>query len=459
VTAMKFPGYRKELMLAGITALLVGVIAVFNDVNIQIRMREMKFFLHESNRTDNSIDHIGLVMKYRLHRDIYENRITTEEMNLIEVRVNAILSGMELEKKTLDGRYRYASVPVIHVTNFIRYLIGMPRLRRGRISDESGDIDIAYYYERNKLYHRAIEEYNRILEGGVEDRTLKAGILLHLGYCYSILGDFADAKKFYMSVIKDYGDINVAVTAALLLRYIEGFRSEIEKVVKYRDSVEKGEKLYKLIAYRESLEVLNRVERSVSAGEKSKIKYFKGRTLEELGDADKAVDIYQEIVMDDTKSPYARDANRRIFIMGGLAAGGEKIRNLARKNNRLLDDSLFEKLVDENIKFSSWNRDETENRLKEILPDEQGEQKAAGTVREKKVEMMIRKVEERISGKVQTREVRKVVPEKRMVRIYTTDGNIFTGILISDRGGAVVVRTSLGDIRIEKSRISRRIDL
>jgi len=145
--------------------------------------------------------------------------------------------------------------------------------------------------------------------------------------------------------------------------------------------------------------------------------------------------------------------------MGGLAAGGEKIRNLARKNNRLLDDSLFEKLVDENIKFSSWNRDETENRLKEILPDEQGEQKAAGTVREKKVEMMIRKVEERISGKVQTREVRKVVPEKRMVRIYTTDGNIFTGILISDRGGAVVVRTSLGDIRIEKSRISRRIDL
>jgi len=459
VTAMKFPGYRKELMLAGITALLVGVIAVFNDVNIQIRMREMKFFLHESNRTDNSIDHIGLVMKYRLHRDIYENRITTEEMNLIEVRVNAILSGMELEKKTLDGRYRYASVPVIHVINFIRYLIGMPRLRRGRISDESGDIDIAYYYERNKLYHRAIEEYNRILEGGVEDRTLKAGILLHLGYCYSILGDFADAKKFYMSVIKDYGDINVAVTAALLLRYIEGFRSEIEKVVKYRDSVEKGEKLYKLIAYRESLEVLNRVERSVSAGEKSKIKYFKGRTLEELGDADKAVDIYQEIVMDDTKSPYARDANRRIFIMGGLAAGGEKIRNLARKNNRLLDDSLFEKLVDENIKFSSWNRDETENRLKEILPDEQGEQKAAGTVREKKVEMMIRKVEERISGKVQTREVRKVVPEKRMVRIYTTDGNIFTGILISDRGGAVVVRTSLGDIRIEKSRISRRIDL
>ncbi|HPJ33913.1 MAG TPA: tetratricopeptide repeat protein [Spirochaetota bacterium] len=446
-------------MLAGITALLVGVIAVFNDVNIQIRMREMKFFLHESNRTDNSIDHIGLVMKYRLHRDIYENRITTEEMNLIEVRVNAILSGMELEKKTLDGRYRYASVPVIHVINFIRYLIGMPRLRRGRISDESGDIDIAYYYERNKLYHRAIEEYNRILEGGVEDRTLKAGILLHLGYCYSILGDFADAKKFYMSVIKDYGDINVAVTAALLLRYIEGFRSEIEKVVKYRDSVEKGEKLYKLIAYRESLEVLNRVERSVSAGEKSKIKYFKGRTLEELGDADKAVDIYQEIVMDDTKSPYARDANRRIFIMGGLAAGGEKIRNLARKNNRLLDDSLFEKLVDENIKFSSWNRDETENRLKEILPDEQGEQKAAGTVREKKVEMMIRKVEERISGKVQTREVRKVVPEKRMVRIYTTDGNIFTGILISDRGGAVVVRTSLGDIRIEKSRISRRIDL
>jgi tetratricopeptide (TPR) repeat protein len=260
---MFLSGKKYGLVLTAVTALLVGVILLFNDVNIQIRMREVKLFLQRSNRSDNSIDHIGLVVKYRLHKEMYENRISNEEMNIAEVRVNSILSGLERDKNIPTVKYRYASVPVTYIINFIRYLIGMPPLREPDGDFETTGIDIAYYYERNRLYHRAIDEYLKILNGGVNDRTLKAGILLHKAYCYSILGDYDDAKRLYISVIKDYGDINVAVTAALLLRYLEGFRSEIERIaVTEKDSVEKGEKLYKLIAYRESLAVLDRVEKN-----------------------------------------------------------------------------------------------------------------------------------------------------------------------------------------------------
>jgi tetratricopeptide (TPR) repeat protein len=457
---MFFSGKRYGLMLTSVTALLVGGIIFFNDVNIQIRMREVKLFLQRSNRSDNSIDHIGLVMKYRLHKDMYENRISNEELNIAEVRVNSILAGLERENIVSPVKYRYATIPVAYMINFIRYLIGMPPLREPDGGVETAGIDAAYYYERNRLYHRAIEEYSKILKEGVADRTLNAGVLLHQGYCYSILGDFDNARKLYISVIKDFGEINVAVTAALLLRYIEGFRSEIERVVKNeKDSIEKGEKLYKLIAYRESIEVLNRVEKTVPQSEKAHISYIRGRTYEELGDTGKAIDIYQDIVMENSSSQYAKDANRRIFIVGGLSAENAKVRELAMKNSAMLNDNAFGKLVEESERFISTDKDAVQFRPEnDKLPGDNGE-RAQRLAREKKISMMIEKVEEKISGG--DKSVKSVVQPsaKRGVKIYTIDGNIFTGILVSESGSSVTVRTSFGDIKIEKSRISRRISL
>ncbi len=457
---MCLSGGRYGLILTSVTALLVGCIIFFNDVNIQIRMREVKLFLQRSNRSDNSIDHIGLVMKYRLHKDMYENRISNDELNIAEVRVNSILGGLERENSISTVKYRYASVPVAYMINFIRCLIGMPPLREPDEVPETAGIDTAYYFERNRLYHRAIEEYQKILKEGVADRTLKAGVLLHQGYCYSILGDYEDAKRLYIRVIKDFGDINVAVTAALLLRYIEGFRSEIERVVKNeKDSIEKGEKLYKLIAYRESIDVLNRVEKTVPRSEKAHIEYIRGRTFEELGDTGRAVDIYQDIVMDDTSSRYAREANMRIFIVGGLSAENMKVRELAMKNSVMLNDAAFGKLVEESERFASGDKDGalfTPESVK--LPHDEGEN-AQILAREKKISMMISKVEEKITGGDTPVKSTVQPPAKRGVKIYTIDGNIFTGTLVSESGSSVTVRTPFGDITIEKSRISRRIRL
>jgi len=457
---MFFSGNKQGVSLAAVTIFLVCGILLFNDVNIHIRLREMKLFLQRSNRSDNSIDHIGLVMKYRLHKEMYENRISDVEINLAEVRVNSILAGLDNGRSIPAVKYRYASVPVTYMINFIRYLIGMPPLRMPGSGVETAEIDVAYYYERNRMYHRAIEEYRKIIEKGVNDRALKAGVLLHKGYCYSILGDYNDARRLYLSVIKDYGDINVAVTAALLLRYMEGFRSEIERVVKSeKDSVEKGEKLYKLIAYRESLEVLNRVEKSVPPAEKTHIKYIKGRTLEEIGNTEKAVDVYQEIILEDTSSQYARDANRRIFVVGGLSAANMKVRELAVKNSLILGDETFQKLVEESDRFSPAEKQDTVFITEQDgIPDDDAE-KAQRLAREKKLERMIAEVEEKISGSPEVIKRSEDLRLNRSIKIYTTDGNIFTGLLVDDSGKAVVVRTSFGDIKIEKSRISRRINL
>jgi tetratricopeptide (TPR) repeat protein len=455
--------YITELTLIIITAVMVGLTVLFNDINIQIRIKELRLFLQRSNREDNSIDHIGLVMKYRLHKAMYENRISNEDTSIIETRISSILSGREEESRVLPGRYRYMSVPVLFSINVIRYVIGMPLIRDLEEDELNLNLEVAYYYERNKDYKKAITLYNRILLEPVSGRPLKASVLLHQGFCYSIIGEFDKAKSKYLTVIKDYGDINTAVTAAVMLRYLEGFRTEIEKVLKTeKDSSAKGEKLYKLIAYTESYEVLKRIENTSTALEKDKIKFYKGRTLEELGEAGKAVEIYQQIIMDDPKSDYAATANRRIYLVGSVNLEGEKIRKLAVENNKLINDSTLVKMTEEDSKFRKKENEQAGAAegaaVKDPFSEKIGRIDVNSAIQSGSIDRMIKKVEEKVNQKKNVSEKAPVRKDVR-VKIFTMDGNIFTGILVKETPEEITISSSLGNIKISKSKISRRINL
>jgi hypothetical protein len=169
------------------------------------------------------------------------------------------------------------------------------------------------------------------------------------------------------------------------------------------------------------------------------------------------VDIYQDIVMEDTSLQYAKDANRRIFIVGGLSPENSKVRELAMKNSVLLNDETFGKLSEESVRFAPADDEIYFIPERSVNADDGAD--ARDLAKLKKIEKMIERVDERISGKTVHEKTLIKTPERRMVKIYTTDGNIFTGTLINDAGGSVVIRTSFGDISIEKTRISRRINL
>ena len=53
--------------------------------------------------------------------------------------------------------------------------------------------------------------------------------------------------------------MKIASTAALLIQYLEGFQKEKEKVLKEKNSIKKGEKLFHLLAYDDSLKVIKNI--------------------------------------------------------------------------------------------------------------------------------------------------------------------------------------------------------
>src|SRR3990172_10938057 len=158
---MQARSYRTELLFAAVAVGVVGIMFLINDINRQIRIRELRICLQKTSREDNSLDHIGLLMKYRVYKKIYENRITQDDADVVELRVNSILADMTAAKKVSMERYEYLSKPSLAVINLFRSII-----RKGPIQDIRDDksnvfLEIAYYYERNNYFARALDIYEK----------------------------------------------------------------------------------------------------------------------------------------------------------------------------------------------------------------------------------------------------------------------------------------------------------
>ena len=454
---MMLRAYKTEIALVLVTALVISFMALLNDINRQIRIKELRLYLLSSNREENNIDHIGLVMKYKLHKSMYENRMGQDEADLVEARVNAILAGSQTDREVSMDRYRYLSIPTLWTINLMRAIIGKPPIVDPQYDAAHSYLEAAYYFERNNCYARALEEYARALAKERNDDNLSASILLHQGYCESILGNYREAKELFQTVIRDYGDRPLAVTAVILLRYIEGFRSELERVVREEpDSVEKSDKLYKLIAYKESMGVIKRIEKKVSPAERARVQYLKGRLYEDLAQKEKAIDTYQGVVADNPGSQYARLANRRIYISGAQAVNGEQVKNLAILNNQSLNDPVLEKMK-EQVKKLTPAKEAQKAPESKILKEEEAAKPVINIARlasKEKVKEADRIVKEQ-EKKAETTPVKK--EEKPVsLKITTAEGNIFVGEVKADTADRVTLKTMIGTVTIPRSKIVKQ---
>jgi hypothetical protein len=197
--------------------------------------------------------------------------------------------------------------------------------------------------------------------------------LLHQGYCLSILGEYEQAKGKYLTIIKNYENEDVAITAAVLLRYLEEIMAEVQRVKESDESpILKSEKLYKLIAFEEAIEILDKVTTEDKTSTE-KVEYLKARCYEESGSKEKSVKIYQNIIQSDHNSEAAKLSNRRILAISVAEDESEKLKKLSMKNNELIEDDSFDELLDTTSRIEEY----TERELMEIVEKEAEEATAA----------------------------------------------------------------------------------
>jgi tetratricopeptide (TPR) repeat protein len=412
-----------------ITAFLVAI----NHINLSVRLNEMKNSLQEFDNREGSVDHIGLVATYEIHKKMYEERLAPEQADIMEQRLDSLVLREKEDMRVVPLAERMISMPALWVINMNRYVLGKRPLRLGAGEDAvSIDLDVAYYFERNFLFERAIEAYDRVLAKRGLDNAMRAGVLLHQGYCYALSGKNDSAMKNYQIIIRDFSGENSAVTATILSSYMEGFARARERILgSGADPLLRSRKLVNLMAYKQALDILEKEEASATRKDLAFIRFSKARCYTGLGMPAKAVETYLSVITDNPASEYAKHSNRKLFAIGSRAGGENEIRRISIRINERLKDPVLTGIIKSQGEFTASVPDAYRTGDLE-LPDK-----------------IVRQADIFLSRAEKNPAV------ARYLVIETSDGNTFKGTVLEETGEHIALDTSIGRINVKKDRISR----
>lgn len=373
------------------TIILASCIIIFgmiilNDNVTTFGIIELNGLLNEMNREISEVDYLGMTGKFKLHMELYKDEINQQQFDEKELRVAMIISEYD---NTVSIYYRKQN-PISHLlfmfTNLVRTLINKQPLSIEYNNPTDDDLSRAYYYERNNYYDDALKIYNRILKKGNLDTGKIPVVMIHKGFCLALLRKINEAKDILTEVIRQYNNESLALAAATLLQYIAYFEQEINKTKESEENaLDKSEKLYKLIAYKDALEILDKMSFE-DEEQKERILYLKARCYEEVGEKEESLEIYQEIIRENASSEAAKLANSRILIMGTMNINLEKLKKLAVVNNAEIQDTEFTELS----QISEQYEEITGEKEKVLLSDQEIEDRTY-TIDENEIDEIINK--------------------------------------------------------------------
>lgn len=342
----KIKGQLFLFIIILLSIIIIITMLFLNDMVYNVRLLELKAFLQEINRMNSNVDYLFLVAKYKLHKELYENKIKYLDLDKEELKVAVLLSNFQKQNELVLHKYDKTSAPIFYVLNFLRFFFNKPPLHQIINNPVDEELVIAYYFERNNNYKNALKLYDGLVNKYKLTIDKKLIVILHEGFCNAIIGEYAKAKDKYLYIIKNYNNEEIAITAAILLRYLENFQGEIEKIKKSNmPDIDKSENLYKIIAFKDAIEILDNVQ-SNNQNELEKVNYLKARCLEETDQKEESIKTYQKIIDENHKSEYAKYSNQRLLIISSIDMDGSTLKKLSIENNKLINDPSFNEILE-----------------------------------------------------------------------------------------------------------------
>ncbi len=411
-----------------------GFLQMLNSAAVSIRFRNMSALLQGADDLERSVDHISLIATYEIHRKIYEERLTRDEADSLE-------HSLALQTAEADGGTRakgqapvsVLEVPALALMNFNRMILGKPPVELGAVSSANvRELDLAYYQERNFMFGKAAASYARALELREVSGAVRAGVLLRQGYCYALSGKTANAERNYRKVISEYPQANSSVTASILLKYLRGFSETERRILSGgKDGLWKSRKLVELFAYGAALDIIDSMESSVPELHRASLKYYRARCYSGMGKPQKAAEEYLSVITSSPMSPYARYANRKLFMIASSAGNSRELLETSVRLNETLKDPVLGSMIEK----------QKEAGLPE--PEKTGDEALSVKTPEN--------MEKAVSDVIQLRRSEVV----RYVTVVTRDGNTFKGRIVKKDDDTISIETSIGLIDIKRELVQK----
>ena len=166
--------YRVEIILAGISFFSIVFTLMLNYGNSRLRIAEISSIMSESVASSQDIDHAGLIVQYRFRLELYNKKLTELEADIIEMKAAAMFPRILNTDNLLTGgiTIRLSTLMV----NTLKSLLGKPPLVLHSNAPGNSALGTAYYYERNSLFAKALEQYEEALRHDLRSGQ-KGGIM------------------------------------------------------------------------------------------------------------------------------------------------------------------------------------------------------------------------------------------------------------------------------------------
>ena len=322
----------------------VLVITVFFNIGlIDIRMQEMSYLLGKIAARQDIPMSLGIVAKYELIKKRMQYGEQNDGSYELEAKIQALTSGDQFQKEQNIWKTKISRAPIRIVLNIIRPLLGKPIISMKEEDKILKIVEIGYFWERNRKYQEAIDVYNKVLEKPNIDPDLQSAVMIHKAFCHSMLSEYEAAKHIYERIISLYSNSDVGILSWKLLDFIQSMerqRSSLEK--KSMSNFEKAKQFYLVMDYRNAVKYFSLfLQENASSPAKYEAFFYKGRSHEELGEGEEAIFTYQRIIRNDKTRQWAKQANRRMLMIGEFYEQKKQISDEAKKQLAAYQDQGF----------------------------------------------------------------------------------------------------------------------
>jgi len=362
-------------MRTGLRALVVlclfGLTAMFNIGLVDIRIQEIDYLLGKVADDQEVSNALGIVAKYELIKRRLELGEDDAQSYEFEAKMQALTSGDQFKHEDAGVVRKLYLAPIRTAVNGIRLALGKEIINTEEEDKIFNVLEIGYFWERARKYHDAIKIYDQVLDMPALSPGIRAAVLLHKAFCHSMISDYKTAKQIYERVINQYPNTDAGMLAWKLLDFINTMETKRE-TVKYTqlDDFEKAKQFYLLMDYRNAIKYFARfLGNKKDTPQGVEATFFKGRSHEELGETQEAIDEYRRVIRTDKSKRWAREANRRLLMLGEFYEQKKQMAEEARRQLAAYQDQSFMNNVE---RFAGMV---SESSLKGELTKQKGEEK------------------------------------------------------------------------------------
>ncbi|OGJ90906.1 MAG: hypothetical protein A2268_09695 [Candidatus Raymondbacteria bacterium RifOxyA12_full_50_37] len=327
---------------------IISFSVLFNMSIIDVRFQELDKILYEVSHQQDLNNSLNMLAKYSIIKRRMERGSDNTEDYAVESKVMAIIAGDFLRDKPQEKSAWNHVYPVVRIgVNAIRLFMGKEIINETRVETDDKELEVAYFYERNRKYKKALDIYLSILKARKHSPQKESYIILHKGFCESMNGEFDKARSSYEEIIGRFPDSETAMVSWKLLDFLNTMDDSLKVIQKEGiRNIQYGKKLYLLMDYKNAIAVFADIEKkSRSDNDFAEVAFLKGRCHEELGENGLAIENYKTAIEKAPISSWAKDANRRILIIGEFYERDKQISQIAfNRLKEYRDENFFDEL-------------------------------------------------------------------------------------------------------------------